>query len=60
MSPPLRVDDVSVGRATICVPLRSMGVTPFLHYYEDIRLPINHQASSWFASCAALPPQGRS
>jgi len=41
MVPPLSVVDVAVECSTQCVPLRSMGVTPLHHYYEDIRLPMN-------------------
>jgi len=33
-------------------PPSSVGVTPLLRYYEDIRLPMHLQASSWFA----MPP----
>jgi len=39
-------------------PPSSVGVTPLLRYYEDIRLPMHLQASSWFASCATLPCPG--
>ena len=58
--PPLSVVGVSIEQATECVPLRSIGVTPLLDYYEDIRLPRDLQASFRFAGCAALPPSWRS
>ncbi|PSB30507.1 hypothetical protein C7B82_08650 [Stenomitos frigidus ULC18] len=58
--PPLSMVDVSIECSTQCVPLRSMGVTPLRHYYEDIRLPMAYWASSWLTSCAALPRQAGS
>jgi hypothetical protein len=56
---PLSVNDVAIELATAGVPLRSLGVTPVRHYYEDIRLPLNHWASSWLTSCATRLPNGR-
>jgi hypothetical protein len=44
-----------VERVVACVPLRSIGVTLLLHYYEDIRLPIDRWASFQLSGCAALP-----
>ncbi|PSB22919.1 hypothetical protein C7B61_07210 [filamentous cyanobacterium CCP1] len=46
---------VSVEQAFECVPLRSIGVTLLLHYYEDIRLPIDRWASFQLSGCTALP-----
>jgi len=48
--PPLGMVDVAIECATECVPLRSMGVTPLHHYYEDIRLPMAYWAASWLTS----------
>ena len=56
---PLSVNNVAIECSTQCVSLRSMGVTPLPHYYEDIRLPMNRWASFWFTSCATLLPLGR-
>ena len=53
--PCLGVDGVSIERATVCAPLRSIGITLFLHYYENIRLPMNRWASFRCTGCAALP-----
>ena len=57
--PPLSVDGVSVKRETLRVPLRSMDVTPFPHYYQDIRLPRQPQDSSWFCQLCLLTPRRR-
>lgn len=56
MVPPLSVGGVSIEQVVECVPLRSIGVTLLLYYYEDIRLPIGPWASFQLSGCAALPP----
>ena len=56
---PLSVNNVAIECSTHCAPLRSMGVTPLLHYYESIRLPMNRWASFGLTRCVALLPVGR-
>ena len=55
----LSVNNVAIECSTHCAPLRSMGVTPLLHYYESIRLPMNRWASFGLTRCVALLPVGR-
>jgi hypothetical protein len=57
--PPLGVVGVAIEPVVACVPLRSIGVTLLRHYYEDIRLPIDHWACFQLSGCAALPLERR-